>query len=141
MRSWRLNERMYGALQGLNKKQTVEKHGQEQVNIWRRSFSTPPPALDETHEYYPGRDPRYASLEKSEVPHTECLKDTIERTMPFWHDTIAPCIRSGKRVLISAHGNSLRGLCKYLDNIDEDVIAQLNIPTSVPLVYELDADL
>jgi len=140
-RSWRLNERHYGALQGLNKAETAEKFGEAQVKIWRRSYDIPPPALEESDERFPGRDPRYASLSKQELPLTECLKDTVARFMPLWQDTIAPEIRKGKKVLIAAHGNSLRALVKYLDNISEAEIVELNIPTGMPLVYELDDDL
>ncbi|POQ98148.1 phosphoglyceromutase [Alkalispirochaeta sphaeroplastigenens] len=140
-KSWRLNERHYGALQGLNKAETAEQHGEEMVKVWRRSYDTPPPALETSDERYPGHDPRYADLGEAELPRTECLKDTVERFLPLWHDTIAPVIRSGKRVVIAAHGNSLRALVKYLDNISDDEIVGLNIPTGIPLVYELDADL
>jgi 2,3-bisphosphoglycerate-dependent phosphoglycerate mutase len=140
-RSWRLNERHYGALQGLNKAETAAKFGEAQVKIWRRSYDVPPPALEESDERFPGRDPRYTSLSKTELPLTECLKDTVARFLPMWHETIAPEIRSGKRVLIAAHGNSLRALVKYLDNISEKEIVELNIPTGMPLVYELDDDL
>ena len=139
--SWRLNERHYGALQGLNKSETAKKYGDEQVLIWRRSYDTRPPALEKTDERYPGRDPRYSELDEKELPLTECLKDTVARFLPFWHETIAPTIKSGKRVLISAHGNSLRALVKYLDNISDEEIVKLNIPTGVPLVYELGDDL
>lgn len=140
-RRWRLNERHYGALQGLNKAETAEKFGDEQVKVWRRSYDTPPPALEPTDERYPGLDPRYASLSKDELPLTECLKDTVARFLPLWHEEIAPMVKSGKRVLIAAHGNSLRALVKYLDNISDEAIVELNIPTGIPLVYELDADL
>lgn len=139
--SWRLNERHYGALQGLNKAETALKYGDEQVLIWRRSYDTQPPALTPDDPRYPGNDRRYADLTDAELPLTECLKDTVARFLPYWHDTIAPAIRSGKRVLIAAHGNSLRALVKYLDNISEEEIVGLNIPTGVPLVYELDEDL
>ena len=138
IRNWRLNERHYGALQGLNKAETATKFGDEQVKIWRRSYSTQPPALEISDERYPGKDPRYADLTKDELPLTECLKDTVARFMPYWERTIAPTIKSGKKVLIAAHGNSLRALVKYLDNISEEEIVGLNIPTGVPLVYELD---
>jgi 2,3-bisphosphoglycerate-dependent phosphoglycerate mutase len=141
IKDWRLNERHYGALQGLNKSETAEKHGEEQVTIWRRSYDVPPPALTEDDERYPGNDPRYADLSKEDLPVTECLKDTVERFLPMWHEDIAPTIKSGKKVVIAAHGNSLRALVKYLDNMSEDEILKLNIPTGVPLVYELDADL
>jgi len=140
-KNWRLNERHYGALQGLNKSETAQRHGDEQVLIWRRSYDTPPPALDREDERYPGKDPRYAELTESELPATECLKDTVERFLPYWHETIAPMIRQGKRVIITAHGNSLRALVKYLDNISDEDIVGLNIPTGIPLVYELDDDL
>ncbi|HQJ16317.1 MAG TPA: 2,3-diphosphoglycerate-dependent phosphoglycerate mutase [Candidatus Omnitrophota bacterium] len=139
--SWRLNERHYGALQGLNKSETAAKYGEQQVLIWRRSYDTPPTALTKDDERFPGRDPRYASLSPKELPLTECLKDTVARFLPFWHETIAPTIKSGKRVIIAAHGNSLRALVKYLDNISDADIVNLNIPTGLPLVYELDADL
>ena len=140
-RSWRLNERHYGALQGLNKAETAERHGEEQTLIWRRSYDTPPPALTPDDERYPGKDPRYADLSPDEIPLTECLKDTVERFLPYWHDTIAPDVQAGKRVLITAHGNSLRALVKYLDNISDEEIVGLNIPTGIPQVYELDDDL
>lgn len=140
-RSWRLNERHYGALQGLNKTETVEKHGMDQVHIWRRSYDIRPPALVSDDERWPGKDPRYAGLSPEEVPLTECLKDTVARFLPYWHDTIAPSVKNGKRVLIAAHGNSLRALVKYLDNVPEDEIVGFNIPTGVPLVYELEDDL
>ena len=132
--SWRLNERHYGALQGLNKAETAAKYGEEQVLKWRRSYDVQPPALTED-------DPRYRDLDPRDVPLTECLKDTVARFLPYWHETIAPTIRSGKRVIIAAHGNSLRALVKYLDNIPDEEILGLNIPTGVPLVYELNADL
>jgi len=140
-RSWRLNERMYGALQGLNKAETAEKYGEAQVKIWRRSYDIPPPALEKTDPRYPGFDPRYKGLTERELPLTECLKDTVERFLPYWFDTIAPAVRAGQRVLISAHGNSLRALVKYLDNVSDEDIVELNIPTGVPLVYELDEGL
>jgi 2,3-bisphosphoglycerate-dependent phosphoglycerate mutase len=139
--SWRLNERHYGALQGLNKAETATKYGEEQVLKWRRSYDVQPPALAEDDPRYPGNDPRYRDLDPRDVPHTECLKDTVARFLPYWHETIAPAIRSGERVIIAAHGNSLRALVKYLDNISDQEIVALNIPTGVPLVYELDADL
>ncbi|HOJ00314.1 MAG TPA: 2,3-diphosphoglycerate-dependent phosphoglycerate mutase [Anaerolineaceae bacterium] len=141
IRSWRLNERMYGALQGLNKAQTAEKYGEEQVHLWRRSYNVPPPALEKSDERYPGHDRRYAELAEKDIPTTECLKDTVERFLPFWENTIAPMIKTGKRVIIAAHGNSLRALVKYLDNISDEEIPELNIPTGVPLIYELDDDL
>jgi 2,3-bisphosphoglycerate-dependent phosphoglycerate mutase len=140
-RSWRLNERHYGALQGLNKSETAEKFGEDQVKIWRRSYDIRPPALEQSDERYPGRDPRYKDLAPAELPLTECLKDTVERFLPYWHNTIAPAVKHGKRVLIAAHGNSLRALVKYLDNVSEDEIVGLNIPTGMPLVYELDDEL
>jgi len=139
--SWRLNERHYGALQGLNKAETAAKFGDEQVHIWRRSYDTQPPALAVDDERYPGNDPRYANLSAEELPLTECLKDTVARFLPFWHNDAVPAIKSGKQVLIAAHGNSIRALVKYLDNVPEDEISELNIPTGVPLVYELDKDL
>ena len=140
-RAWQLNERHYGALQGLNKSETADKYGEAQVKIWRRSYDIPPPVLTEDDERYPGHDPRYASLSKSELPLTECLKDTVARFLPYWHSTIAPDVKAGKKVLIAAHGNSLRALVMYLDNISEEAIVELNIPTGMPLVYELDAGL
>ncbi|NLX20451.1 MAG: 2,3-diphosphoglycerate-dependent phosphoglycerate mutase [Phycisphaerae bacterium] len=140
-RSWRLNERHYGALQGLNKSETAAKFGEEQVLVWRRSYDTPPPVLEKTDERYPGHDPRYADLTEGALPLTECLKDTVERFLPYWHDVIAPTIKLGKRVLIAAHGNSLRALVKYLDNVSDEAIVGLNIPTGMPLVYELDDSL
>jgi 2,3-bisphosphoglycerate-dependent phosphoglycerate mutase len=139
--SWRLNERHYGALQGLNKAETAARHGMEQTQIWRRSYDVPPPALTLDDPRHPGRDPRYASLEPRDLPLTECLKDTVARFLPIWHETIAPAVRGGQRVLIAAHGNSLRALVKFLDNIPDDKIVGLNIPTGVPLVYELTDDL
>ncbi len=140
-RSWRLNERHYGALQGLNKAETAEKFGEAQVKIWRRAYDTPPPALEPNDPRYPGNDPRYADLTEGVLPLTECLKDTVARFLPYWHDVIAPTVKLGKRVLIAAHGNSLRALVKYLDNISDENIVELNIPTGMPLVYELDKDL
>lgn len=140
LNSWRLNERHYGALQGLNKAETAEKHGDEQVKLWRRSYDTPPPALTTDDPRYPGHDPRYADLGEDELPLTECLKDTVERMLPYWHDTIAPVVKSGTRVLVSAHGNSLRALIKYLDDVSDEDIVGLNIPTGIPLVYELTDD-
>jgi 2,3-bisphosphoglycerate-dependent phosphoglycerate mutase len=140
-KSWKLNERHYGALQGLNKAETSAKHGEAQTKIWRRSFDIPPPPLTIDDERHPSRDPRYQGLKPSELPLTESLKDTIVRFMPYWHETIAPVIKSGKRVVIAAHGNSLRALVKNLDNIPESEIVELNIPTGIPLVYELDDDL
>ena len=139
--SWRLNERHYGALQGLNKAQTAAKYGDEQVLIWRRSYDVPPPALEESDARYPGTDPRYRGLSPAELPLTECLKDTVARFLPYWHQTIVPAIQGGKKVIIAAHGNSLRALVKYLDEISDEEIVGLNIPTGVPLVYELDDQL
>ena len=135
---WRLNERHYGALQGLNKAEMAAKFGEEQVLVWRRSYDTPPPALDPNDARYEGRDPRYAGIK---VPLTECLKDTVARVVPYWQGTIAPAVRAGKRVLIAAHGNSLRALVKHLDNVSDEKIVGLNIPTGIPLVYELDDSL
>jgi len=140
-RSWRLNERHYGALQGLNKAETAARHGDAQTHLWRRSYDTPPPPLDVSDPRHPSHDPRYASLAPGDVPSTESLKDTVARFLPYWTDTIAPAIRAGQRVLITAHGNSLRALVKYLDRISDQDIVGLNIPTGIPLVYELDADL
>lgn len=139
--TWRLNERHYGALQGLNKAETAAKHGMEQTNIWRRSYDVPPPALTPDDPRHPSRDPRYAALSPADLPLTECLKDTVARFLPVWHEAIAPAVRSGQRVLIAAHGNSLRALVKYLDNIPDADIVGLNIPTGIPLVYELTDDL
>ncbi len=141
IRSWHLNERHYGALQGLNKAETAGKFGDDQVKIWRRSYDTPPPALTKEDERFPGHDKRYASLTDTELPLTECLKDTVDRFVPYYLEKIAPLIREGKNLLIAAHGNSLRALVKYLDNIGDEDIVSLNIPTGVPLVYELDDDL
>ena len=140
-RSWRLNERHYGALQGLNKAETAAKFGEDQVKIWRRSYDIPPPVLTPEDERFPGHDPRYRGLSKADLPLTECLKDTVARFLPLWHETIAPAIKVGQRVIIAAHGNSLRALVKYLDNISEAEIVELNIPTGMPLVYELDDNL
>jgi 2,3-bisphosphoglycerate-dependent phosphoglycerate mutase len=137
-KDWRLNERHYGGLQGLNKAETAEKHGEAQVKVWRRSYDIPPPPLSPDDPRHPGRDPRYAGLTAAERPLTESLKDTVARFLPYWHTTIAPPISSGKRVLIAAHGNSLRALVKYLDNVSDQEIVELNIPTGIPLVYELD---
>jgi 2,3-bisphosphoglycerate-dependent phosphoglycerate mutase len=139
--SWRLNERHYGALQGLNKAETAAKFGDAQVLVWRRAYDTPPPPLDKTDPRYDIHDPRYANLAPGLFPTTECLKDTVERFLPFWFDTIAPAVKSGKRVLVTAHGNSLRALIKYLDDISDNDIVNLNIPTAQPLVYEFDAEL
>ena len=138
---WRLNERHYGALQGLNKAETAKKFGDEQVRVWRRSYDTPPPALDAGDPRCERPDRRYAALAPGQVPLTECLKDTVARVLPFWNDTLAPAIRSGRRVVVSAHGNSMRALVKYLDGISDEAIVGLNIPNGVPLVYELDASL
>ena len=140
-REWRLNERHYGALQGLNKAETAAKHGEDQVLVWRRSYDIPPPALDPDDERHPGKDRRYANLPAENLPLSECLKDTVDRFMPLWKDTIAPVVQEGKSVLIVAHGNSLRALVKYLDGVSEEDIVGLNIPTGMPLVYDLDADL
>ena len=140
-RTWRLNERHYGALQGLNKSETAEKFGEAQVKVWRRSYDVPPPALEPSDPRYPGHEARYKGLTRDELPLTECLKDTVARFLPWWHQTAAPAVKSGQRVLIAAHGNSLRALVKYLDNISDDEIVGLNIPTGVPLVYELNEDM
>ena len=139
--SWRLNERFYGGLTGLNKADTAAKYGDDQVLIWRRSYDTPPPEMTKDNPHFPSRDPRYKDLPEKDIPLTESLKDTVARVLPYWHDTIAPAIKSGKRVIISAHGNSLRALIKYLDDMSEDDIVKLNLPTGIPLVYELDDDL
>ncbi|HEV7784965.1 MAG TPA: 2,3-diphosphoglycerate-dependent phosphoglycerate mutase [Thermoanaerobaculia bacterium] len=139
--SWRLNERHYGALQGLDKAETAAKYGDAQVLVWRRSYSEPPPLLDPGDERYPGRDPRYAGLTAAELPLAESLKDTVARFLPYWHETIVPRLEDGRRALIAAHGNSLRALVKHLDGISEEKIVGLNIPTGIPLVYELDDDL
>lgn len=141
VRNWRLNERHYGDLQGLNKAETAKKFGDEQVKIWRRSYDIQPPALKKNDERYPGKDPRYSELDELELPLTECLKDTVERFVPYWEKTIAPTVQSGKKVIIAAHGNSLRALVKYLDKVSEKEIVELNIPTGIPLVYELKEDL
>jgi len=141
VRAWQLNERFYGGLTGLNKAETAEKYGDEQVLIWRRSYDTPPPSLDKSSEHYPGNDDRYKGLSEEELPVTECLKDTVARVLPYWEGTIAPDIKAGKKLIIAAHGNSLRALVKYLDDMSEEEIIKLNIPTGVPLVYELDEDL
>ncbi|AMV40910.1 2,3-diphosphoglycerate-dependent phosphoglycerate mutase [Planctomyces sp. SH-PL62] len=141
VKSWKLNERHYGALQGLNKAETAAKYGDDQVLVWRRSYDTPPPSLEESDPRYPGSDPRYVDLTPAELPKTECLKDTVDRVLPYWNETIAPAIKSGKKVIIAAHGNSLRALVKYLDGISDEDIISLNIPTGIPLVYELDDDL
>jgi 2,3-bisphosphoglycerate-dependent phosphoglycerate mutase len=141
IRDWRLNERHYGALQGLNKSDMAKQYGEEQVLIWRRSYDTPPPALEESHEYYPGHDRRYANVPKNLLPKGECLKDTVERVMPLWNDILVPEIKSGKRLIIAAHGNSLRAMVKMLDKMPDDEILKFNIPTAIPLVYDLDENL
>lgn len=140
-RSWKLNERHYGALQGLNKSETSSKFGEDQVLIWRRSYDIPPPVLEKNDARYPGNDPMYHGLSSKELPLTECLKDTVARVLPYWEESIVPLVRSGKRVIVSAHGNTLRALVKYLDNISDEEIVRLNIPTGIPLVYELDDSL
>ena len=140
-KSWRLNERHYGALQGLNKAETAAKHGEAQIKIWRRSYDIPPPPLPPDDPRHPSRDPRYRDLAPADIPSTEALKHTVDRFLPYWNETIAPAIRAGQRVLITAHGNSLRALVKYLDRISDEDIVELNIPTGIPLVYELDANL
>jgi len=137
-KSWRLNERHYGRLQGLNKAETAERHGEDQVKIWRRSYDIPPPPLTPDDPRHPSREQRYAGLSRSELPVTESLKDTVARFLPYWHEVITPTIKSGRRVVIAAHGNSLRALVKYLDDVSETDILELNIPTGIPLVYELD---
>jgi 2,3-bisphosphoglycerate-dependent phosphoglycerate mutase len=141
IKTWRLNERHYGALQGLNKAETAALHGEEKVKIWRRSYDVPPPPLDKKDPRYPGNQAAYKDMEEKDIPLTECLKDTVARFLPYWHEIIGPAIKSGKKVLIAAHGNSLRALVKYLDNMTDEAIIELNIPTGVPLVYELDSDL
>jgi len=140
-RSWRLNERHYGGLQGLNKSETAQKYGEEQVLVWRRSYDIQPPALTQDDDRFPGKDPRYQDMADGDVPLTECLKDTVARFLPYWHETITPAVKGGKKVLIAAHGNSLRALVKYLDNVSDEAIVKLNIPTGIPLVYELDENL
>ena len=140
-KSWRLNERHYGSLQGLNKAETAAKFGDEQVLVWRRSYDVPPPALEKGDERWPGHDPRYKGVSEADLPLTECLKDTVERVLPYWHEEIAPAVNRGGKVVIAAHGNTLRALVKYFDNLSEEQVLALNIPTGVPLVYELDADL
>ena len=140
-KTWRLNERHYGALQGLNKAETAQQYGADQVHTWRRSYNTPPPVLDANDERSERADPRYAALPPATVPLTECLQDTVARVLPFWNETMAPAIRSGQRLLVSAHGNSIRALVKHLDNISDEDIVGLNIPNGIPLVYELDDDL
>eukprot|EP01133_Synstelium_polycarpum_P006693 gene6693-7783_t len=141
VKTWRLNERMYGALQGLNKSETAAKYGEAQVLVWRRSYDTPPPALEPTDPRAPVNDPMYKDIDPSLLPLTECLKDTVERFLPFWLETVAPTIKSGKKVIIAAHGNSIRALVKHLDNVGDSEIVGVEIPTGIPLVYELDADL
>jgi len=138
---WHLNERHYGALQGIDKKEAVETYGEEQVFLWRRGYDTPPPPLEKADERYPGNDTKYSNLSKDELPLTECLHDTLERTLPYWHEEIVPVLKEGKKVIICAHGNSLRALVKHLDNVSDDEITGLNIPTGIPLVYELDDEL
>lgn len=140
-RHWRLNERNYGALQGLNKKETTDKYGFDQVHVWRRSYDTPPPALETSDPRHPSHDPKYAALAPEQLPSTECLKDVVERMLPYWYDNIVPDLRAGQRVLVAAHGNSLRALVKHLDGVSDEKISELNIPTGIPLVYRLDEDL
>ena len=139
--AWELNERHYGALQGLNKSETAEKYGEAQVKIWRRAYATPPPALEKTDERWPGNDPRYAGIQPDRIPLTECLKDTVARVIPYWDREIVPQLRAGRRVIVVAHGNSLRAVVKFLDGVSDDDIVEMNIPTGMPLVYELDANL
>jgi len=141
VKHWRLNERHYGALQGLNKKQTADQHGIEQVQIWRRSYSTPPPALDPMDERHPGHDPRYSWMPPDLLPATECLEDVVDRMLPYWYDGIVPDLRAGKQVIVAAHGNSLRALVKHLDGVSDEEITDLNIPTGIPLLYDLDENL
>lgn len=140
-KSWRLNERHYGGLQGLNKSETAAKYGEDQVLVWRRSYDIPPPPLEKSDERWPGHDPRYSDVPAADLPLTECLKDTVDRFLPYWHEVIAPQVKQGRKVVIAAHGNSLRALVKYLDNLSEEEVLKLNIPTGVPLVYELDESL
>merc|ERR1712146_42069 len=140
-KSWRLNERMYGGLTGLDKKETVVKHGAEQVQVWRRSFDIPPPVLEKDSQYHPSKEAKYRDVDPKDIPDTECLKDTIARVMPYWEESIVPELKAGKTVFIAAHGNSIRAIVKYIENIPDDVIPGLEIPTGTPLVYELDADL
>lgn len=140
-RSWRLNERHYGSLQGLNKGETAAKFGDDQVLIWRRSYDVPPPALEKGDERFPGHDRRYKDVSESDLPLTECLKDTVDRVLPYWHSEIAPAVKRGEKVLVTAHGNTLRAMVKYFDNLSEEEVLALNIPTGIPLVYELDNDL
>jgi 2,3-bisphosphoglycerate-dependent phosphoglycerate mutase len=139
--NWRLNERMYGGLTGLNKKETTEKYGEEQVKQWRRSYDTPPPPIDTGSEFWPGNDNKYAHIPESDIPLSECLKDTVERCLPYWESAITPALLRGKTVLVAAHGNSIRGMLKYLDGISDEEITKLEIPTGVPLVYKLTKDL
>lgn len=140
-RSWRLNERHYGSLQGLNKEETAVKFGDDQVLIWRRSYDVPPPALEKSDERFPGHDRRYKDVSEADLPLTECLKDTVDRVLPYWHSEIAPAVKRGEKVLVTAHGNTLRAMVKYFDNLSEEEVLALNIPTGIPLVYELDDDL
>ncbi len=140
-RSWRLNERHYGALQGLNKAETAKKYGEDQVLVWRRSYDVPPPPLTQSDERWPGHDPRYRDVPAAELPLTECLKDTVDRVLPYWHQEIAPSVKRGEKVMVVAHGNTLRALVKYFDNLNEEEILALNIPTGIPLVYEFDENL
>ena len=140
-KTWRLNERHYGALQGLNKSETAAQYGEDQVLVWRRSYDIPPPPLEKSDERYPGHDPRYRDVPAADLPLTECLKDTVDRFLPYWHEVIAPQVKAGKKVVIAAHGNSLRALVKYLDDLSEEEVLKLNIPTGIPLVYELDDQL
>jgi 2,3-bisphosphoglycerate-dependent phosphoglycerate mutase len=139
--NWRLNERMYGSLTGLNKKETVAKYGEDQVKKWRRSYATPPPEISTDSEYWPGNDNKYAHIPMEDIPLSECLKDTVDRCLPYWEESITPALTRGKTVLVAAHGNSIRGILKYLDGISDDEITKLEIPTGIPLVYELDKDL
>ena len=140
-KTWRLNERHYGGLQGLNKSETAAQYGEDQVLVWRRSYDIPPPPLEKSDERYPGHDPRYRDVPAADLPLTECLKDTVDRFLPYWHEVIAPQVKAGKKVVIAAHGNSLRALVKYLDDLSEEEVLKLNIPTGIPLVYELDEHL
>ena len=140
-KTWRLNERHYGGLQGLNKSETAAQYGEDQVLVWRRSYDIPPPPLEKSDERYPGHDPRYRDVPAADLPLTECLKDTVDRFLPYWHEVIAPRVKAGKKVVIAAHGNSLRALVKYLDDLSEEEVLKLNIPTGIPLVYELDDQL
>jgi 2,3-bisphosphoglycerate-dependent phosphoglycerate mutase len=140
-KTWRLNERHYGGLQGLNKSETAAQYGEDQVLVWRRSYDIPPPPLEKSDERYPGHDPRYRDVPAADLPLTECLKDTVDRFLPYWHEVIAPQVKAGKKVVIAAHGNSLRALVKYLDDLSEEEVLKLNIPTGIPLVYELDEQL